>query len=133
MNDAVSEVKKRIDIVDLIGSFIELKQSGRNFKAVCPFHQEKTPSFFVSPAKGIYKDFSSGKGGDAINFIMEYDGLSYIEAIKYLGKKYGNQRIALYISVQKSGSQPTIRLPMMTGGRVLYLPVIRLWVHFNIL
>jgi len=85
----IDEIKSRIDIVEVIGDFLTLKRSGQNYKALSPFTNEKTPSFFVVPGKGIYKDFSSGKGGDAINFIMEHDGLSYIEAIKYLGKKYG--------------------------------------------
>lgn len=109
----IDEIKSRIDIVEVISDFVSLKKSGQNYKALSPFTSEKTPSFFVSPSKGIYKDFSSGKGGDAINFIMEHDGLNYIEAIKYLGKKYGieikekelspeeteqqNERDALYI------------------------------------
>ncbi|NNF20976.1 MAG: DNA primase, partial [Saprospiraceae bacterium] len=87
--DTINEIKSRIDIVDIIGDFVNLKKSGQAFKAMSPFTNEKTPSFFVVPAKGIYKCFSSGKGGDAINFIMEYDGLSYTEALKYLAAKYG--------------------------------------------
>jgi len=85
----IDEIKNLIDIVDVIGDFVSLNKSGQNYKALSPFTNEKTPSFFVSPTKGIFKCFSSGKGGDAISFIMEYDGLNYIEAIKYLGKKYG--------------------------------------------
>lgn len=88
-NAIIDEVKSRIDIVDVIGDFVDLKKSGQSFKALSPFTNEKTPSFFVSPAKGIFKCFSSGKGGDAISFLMEYDGLSYIEAIRYLAEKYG--------------------------------------------
>jgi len=85
----IDEIKSRIDIVDVIGDFVNLKKSGQTYKAHSPFTSEKTPSFFVVPAKGIYKCFSSGKGGDAINFIMEYDGLNYLEALKYLAGKYG--------------------------------------------
>ena len=85
----IDEIKSRIDIVDVVGDFITLKRSGQNFKALSPFTNEKTASFYVVPSKGIFKDFSSGKGGDAINFIMEVDGLSYVEALKYLAKKYG--------------------------------------------
>jgi len=85
----VEEIKSRIDIVDVIGDFVNLNKSGQAFKARSPFTNEKTPSFFVVPSKGIYKCFSSGKGGDAINFIMEYDGLNYTEALKYLAEKYG--------------------------------------------
>ena len=85
----IDEIKSRIDIVDVISDFINLKKSGQAYKALSPFTDEKTPSFFVVPSKGIYKCFSSGKGGDAISFIMEYDGLSYTEALKYLAGKYG--------------------------------------------
>ena len=85
----IEEIKNRIDIVDVVGDFVTLKRSGSSYKALSPFTNEKTPSFYVVPSKGIFKDFSSGKGGDAISFVMEVDGLSYIEALKYLASKYG--------------------------------------------
>jgi len=85
----IEEVKQRADIVEVISDFVQLKKAGSNYKAISPFVDEKTPSFFVSPSKEIYKCFSSGKGGDAISFVMEFDGLSYLEAIKYLAEKYG--------------------------------------------
>lgn len=78
-----------MDIVDVISDFVTLKKSGQNYKALSPFSNEKTPSFFVVPGKGIFKDFSSGKGGDAVTFVMEHEGMSYLEAIRYLAKKYG--------------------------------------------
>jgi len=78
-----------MDIVDVVGDFLTLKRSGSSYKALSPFSNEKTPSFYVVPSKGIFKDFSSGKGGDAITFIQEMDGLSYIDALKYLAQKYG--------------------------------------------
>jgi len=87
--DTIDEVKSRIDIVDVIGDFITLKRSGQNYKALSPFTNEKTASFYVVPSKGIFKDFSSGKGGDGITFVMEHEGMSYLEAIRYLAKKYG--------------------------------------------
>lgn len=87
--ETIDEVKNRIDIVDVISDFISLKRSGQNYKALSPFNNEKTPSFFVVPGKGIFKDFSSGKGGDAITFVMEHEGMSYLEAIRFLAKKYG--------------------------------------------
>jgi len=87
--DTIEEVKNRIDIVDVISDFVTLKKSGANYKALSPFASEKTPSFFVVPAKGIFKDFSSGKGGDAFTFVMEHEKLGYAEAIRYLAKKYG--------------------------------------------
>lgn len=87
--DTIDEVKNRIDIVDVVGDFVSLKRSGQNYKALSPFSNEKTASFYVVPAKGIFKDFSSGKGGDAISFVMEHEGMSYLESIRYLAKKYG--------------------------------------------
>jgi DNA primase len=85
----IDDVKNRIDIVDVISDFVSLKRSGQNYKALSPFTNEKTASFYVVPSKGIFKDFSSGKGGDALTFVMEHEGMSYLEAIKYLAKKYG--------------------------------------------
>ncbi len=79
----------RVDIVDVISDFVSLKKSGQNYKALSPFNNEKTASFFVVPAKGLFKDFSSGKGGSAVTFVMEHEGMSYPEAIRYLAKKYG--------------------------------------------
>lgn len=87
--ETIDEVKNRLDIVDVISDFISLKRSGQNYKALSPFNNEKTASFFVVPGKGIFKDFSSGKGGDAITFVMEHEGMSYTEAIRFLAKKYG--------------------------------------------
>lgn len=85
----IEEIKNRSDIVEVVGDFVTLKRSGSSYKALSPFTNEKTPSFYVVPSKGIFKDFSSGKGGDAITFVMEVDGLSYVEALKYLASKYG--------------------------------------------
>lgn len=85
----IEEIKNRVDIIEVVGDFVTLKRSGSSYKALSPFTNEKTPSFYVVPSKGIFKDFSSGKGGDAITFIMEMDGLSYVEALKYLANKYG--------------------------------------------
>ncbi len=87
--ETIDEVKSRIDIIDVIGDFVTLKRSGQNYKALSPFTNEKTASFYVVPAKGIFKDFSSGKGGDGITFVMEHEGMSYLEAIRYMAKKYG--------------------------------------------
>ena len=86
--ETIDEIKNRIDIIDVIGDFVSLKRSGQNYKALSPFTNEKTASFYVVPSKGIFKDFSSGKGGDGITFVMEHEGMSYLEAIRYLAKKY---------------------------------------------
>lgn len=87
--ETIDEIKNRIDIIDVISDFVTLKRSGQNYKALSPFTNEKTASFYVVPAKGIFKDFSSGKGGDAITFVMEHEGMAYPEALRYLAKKYG--------------------------------------------
>ena len=87
--ETIDEVKGRLDILDVVGDFVTLKRSGQNYKALSPFTNEKTASFYVVPSKGIFKDFSSGKGGDGITFVMEHEGMSYVEAIRYLAKKYG--------------------------------------------
>jgi len=82
--DSIENLKSHLDIVDIISQFIELKKSGANFKACCPFHGEDTPSFVVSPQKQIYHCFGCGVGGDSIKFVMEYEKLSYPEAIEKL-------------------------------------------------
>ncbi|MEQ8518910.1 MAG: DNA primase [Cytophagales bacterium] len=87
--DSIRKVKEVVDILDVIGDFVNLKKKGQNWFGLSPFQDEKTPSFSVSPGKGIFKDFSSGKAGDSITFIMEHERLSYLEAIRYLAKKYG--------------------------------------------
>ncbi len=85
---SIENLKSRLDVVDVVGSYIELKKSGANFKGLCPFHGENTPSFVVSPAKQIYHCFGCGAGGDAIKFVMEYEKLNYPEAIEKLAAQY---------------------------------------------
>ncbi len=86
--ESIEQLKNVIDIVDVIGNYIELKKSGANYKALCPFHDEDTPSFVVSPSKQIFHCFGCGAGGDAIKFVMEYEKLSYPEAIEKLASIY---------------------------------------------
>lgn len=87
--DAVQEIKQRLAIEDVVGQYVELKRAGRNFKGLSPFGNEKTPSFIVSPEKGIWHDFSSGKGGDMFSFIMEMEGLDFKGALEQLARKAG--------------------------------------------
>ena len=84
----INNIYEAARVEEVISDFISLKKAGSNFKGLSPFSQEKTPSFMVSPAKQIWKDFSSGKGGNVVAFLMEHEGFSYPEAIKYLAKKY---------------------------------------------
>ncbi len=86
--ETVNKIFDTVDIVEVISDFVTLKKSGSNYKGLSPFSNEKTPSFMVSPSKGIFKDFSSGKGGNAVGFLMEHEKLSYPEALRYLAKKY---------------------------------------------
>ncbi len=76
-------------IEEVVSDFVSLKRRGANYIACCPFHHEKTPSFSVSPSKGIYKCFGCGKAGSTVSFVMEHEQMSYVEALKYLGRKYG--------------------------------------------
>ncbi len=87
-NASIESLKNTIDIVDVIGNYIELKKAGANYKANCPFHGEKTPSFVVSPSKQIYHCFGCGAGGDAVKFMMELEKLTYPEAIEKLAAMY---------------------------------------------
>jgi len=84
----IDRIMEATDIVEVIGEFVQLKKRGANYVGLSPFANEKTPSFTVSPAKGIFKDFSSGKGGSAITFLMELEKFTYPEALKWLAKKY---------------------------------------------
>lgn len=85
----VDRIMEATDIVEVIGEFVQLKKRGANYVGLSPFANERTPSFTVSPAKGIFKDFSSGKGGSAVTFLMELEKFTYPEALKWLAKKYG--------------------------------------------
>ena len=86
--ETVDRIYAAANIVDIIGDFVTLKRKGVNYTACCPFHNEKTPSFIVSPAKGVYKCFGCGKGGNAVTFLMEHESLSYPEALKMVAKRY---------------------------------------------
>ncbi len=87
--ETVDRIYAAANIVDIVGDFVTLKRKGVNYTACCPFHNEKTPSFIVSPAKGVYKCFGCGKGGNAVTFLMEHESLSYPEALKMVAKRYG--------------------------------------------
>lgn len=87
--DTIQQIIQAADVVEVIGDYVSLKKRGANMIACCPFHNEKTPSFYVSPVKQIYKCFGCGKAGDSVRFVMDIDGLSYPEALRSLAKKYG--------------------------------------------
>jgi len=87
--NTIQQILARIDIVDVVGTFVKLKKRGSSYLGLCPFHNEKTPSFTVSPSKELYKCFGCGKSGNSISFIMEHEKYSYVDALKWLANKYG--------------------------------------------
>ncbi|UCD18743.1 MAG: DNA primase [candidate division WOR-3 bacterium] len=87
--EKIDEIKRQTDIVDVIGKYVQLRKMGKNYRGLCPFHTEKNPSFYVNPEKGIYYCFGCQKGGNAINFLMEYEKLDFPDAIKRLAKNLG--------------------------------------------
>lgn len=94
----IQQIMGRTDIIDVVGSFVKLKRRGSNYLGLCPFHNEKTPSFTVSPSKEIYKCFGCGKSGNTISFIMEHEKYSYVEALKWLANRYGIEIEETFVS-----------------------------------
>lgn len=103
--DTIDKIIDAARVEDVIGEFIALKKRGVNYLGLCPFHGEKTPSFTVSPVKGIYKCFGCGKAGSSVNFIMDHLQLSYPEALKWLAKKYSIEVVEREISVEEKALQ----------------------------
>ncbi|HYK08044.1 MAG TPA: CHC2 zinc finger domain-containing protein, partial [Candidatus Eisenbacteria bacterium] len=103
--DQVAQIREKIDVVALIQEYISLKKAGRNFKAMCPFHSDKTPSLVVSPERQIWHCFGCGKGGDCFSFLMEYERIEFPEALRILADKAGvtlqNQRVDAGLSSKK--------------------------------
>ena len=100
--ETIEKIVSRIDITEVVGDFVKLKKRGSNYIGLCPFHNEKSPSFSVSPSKEIYKCFGCGKSGNAITFLMEVEKMSYTEAIRWLGKKYN-------VEIEETASDPEYR------------------------
>ena len=99
--ETVNKILDTADIVDVVSDFVKLRRSGANFKGLCPFHNERTPSFSVNRARNICKCFSCGKGGSPVNFIMEHEQLSYQEALRYLARKYNIEIVEKELSDQE--------------------------------
>lgn len=110
--DTVQRILDTADIVDVVSDFVNLKKRGANYIGLCPFHNERTPSFSVSRAKGICKCFSCGKGGSPVNFIMEIEQLSYYEALRYLAKKY-NIEISEHEMSEQERQEESMRESML--------------------
>ena len=87
--DTINQIKNQVNIVEIIGEFVPLKRTGQNYKALCPFHTEKTPSFIVNPQKGIFHCFGCGVGGNVFNFLMKFKGVGFPDAVRLLGERVG--------------------------------------------
>ncbi len=112
-DEVVEEVRARADIVDVIGEMVPLKKAGREYKANCPFHEERTPSFYVVPDKGFYKCFGCGKSGDVFSFVMERLGLDFVEAVKHVAGKCGVE--VREVSRQREEEDPNTPLYELNG------------------
>ena len=88
-HEIIEEVREANDIVEVLSSYLSFKRAGRNYKALCPFHQEKTPSFIISPEKQIYHCFGCGEGGNVFSFVMKMESLPFQEAVKFLAERAG--------------------------------------------
>ena len=99
--ETVDQIFESAMIEEVVGDFVSLKKRGVNYIGNCPFHNEKTPSFTVSPSKGIYKCFGCGKGGNSVNFIMEIEHFSYPEALRFIAKKYNIEIQEKQMSVEQ--------------------------------
>lgn len=106
--ETIQQIQNRIDIIEIIGGFVKLKKRGTNYLGLCPFHNEKSPSFTVSPSKEIYKCFGCGKSGNTISFLMEHEKYSYVEALKWLATKYN-------IEIEETFANPEQRLQQQTA------------------
>jgi DNA primase len=98
----IQQIQSRIDIIEIVGGFVKLKKRGANYMGLCPFHNEKSPSFTVSPAKEIYKCFGCGRSGNAISFLMEHEKYSYVEALRWLANKYN-------VTIEETESSPEVK------------------------
>lgn len=99
----IQQILSRIDIIEIIGSFVKLKKRGANYLGLCPFHNEKTPSFTVSPVKEIYKCFGCGKSGNTIGFLMDLEKYSYVEALRWLANKYN-------VEIEETETSPEFKI-----------------------
>lgn len=124
-NQTTDAVRERADIEEVVGDYVQLKKKGQNLWACCPFHNEKSPSFSVSPSKQIYKCYGCGKAGDAIQFVMDIEGMTFGEAIAHLARKYG-------IEVVEEKQQSPEQLRAMTERERLHLVLNYAKEHFSL-
>lgn len=106
--ETIQKIQNQVDILDVVGSYVKLKKRGANYLGLCPFHNEKTPSFTVSPTKEIYKCFGCGKSGNSISFLMDIEKYSYVEALRWLANKYN-------IEIEETAVSPEVRQQHQTS------------------
>jgi DNA primase len=106
--NTIQQILSRIDIIDIVGTFVKLKKRGTNYLGLCPFHNEKSPSFTVSPAKEIYKCFGCGRSGNSISFLMEHEKYSYAEALRWLANKYN-------VEIEETETSPEYKQQQQTA------------------
>ena len=101
--ETIQQIQSRLDIVDVVSTFVKLKKRGTNYLGNCPFHNEKSPSFTVSPSKEIYKCFGCGKSGNSIGFVMDHEKYSYVEALRWLAAKYN-------VDIEETETSPEFKI-----------------------
>ena len=110
----LNELKQNISIEDVIGRYIKLKKQGANLLGICPFHNEKTPSFTVSAAKEIYKCFGCGRSGNSIGFLMQHEKYSYVEALRWLAQKYN-------VEIEETETTPEQKLQQLSADSLFII------------
>ena len=117
-NITIQRIKEAANIVDVVGDYVTLRRAGTSYKGLCPFHNEKTPSFIVTPSKNICKCFGCGGGGDSISFIMKMENLSYLDALRFLAKKFGITIVEKELTPEEK-EQQTLRDKMLDANQWL--------------
>src|SRR5690348_17274459 len=112
--ETIQQIASRIDIIEIISSFVKLKKRGANYLGLCPFHNEKTPSFTVSPSKEIYKCFGCGRSGNTISFLMEHEKYSYVDSLRWLAARYN-------VEVEETEVSPEIKELRQTADSLYIL------------
>ncbi|MFT3845165.1 MAG: DNA primase [Lacibacter sp.] len=112
--ETIQQILSRIDIIEIVGGFVKLKKRGSSYLGLCPFHNEKTPSFTVSPTKEIYKCFGCGRSGNAVSFLMEHEKYSYVDALKFLAAKYN-------VTIEETYSSPEVLQQRQTADSLFII------------
>ncbi len=112
--ETIQKIQSHVDILDIVGSYVKLKKRGANYLGLCPFHNEKSPSFTVSPTKEIYKCFGCGKSGNSISFLMDLEKYSYVEALRWLANKYN-------VEIEETATSPEFKIQQQTSDSLFII------------